>query len=110
MTLNNTSHLLCTKNDEYFVLTILWIIGGNLSVLTCIFGVFTNIFAIVVLTTNRMRKVSTNIYLLALAITNFLWLILFFIFYAFRLTIIVPPYLSDNPDNLYSTYNEFFHR
>lgn len=110
MTLNNTLHLSCNKTDEDFVLTILWIVGGNLSVLTCIFGFMTNIFAIMVLTTARMRKLSTNIYLLVLAIANLLWLILFFIFYALRLTIIVPSYLSDNHDSPYSIYNEFFHR
>ena len=110
MTSNNTVQVPCTKDDEHFVLTILWIIGGCTSVLTCILGFLTNIFSIIVLATKRLRKLSTNVYLIALAIVNLLWLILFFIFYAFRLTIIVPYYLSENHEHLDSVYQEFFQR
>jgi hypothetical protein len=57
-----------------------------------------------------MRTLSTNIYLIALAAVNLLWLILFFIFYALRLTIIVPYFMTENYENFYSTYHEIFHR
>lgn len=110
MTLNKTMKLSCTKDDENFVLIVLLIVGGWLSVITCILGLLANIFSIIVLSNKRMRILSTNIYLMALAIVNLLWLILFFIFYAVRLTIIVPYYLSENHQNLYSIYNQIFHR
>lgn len=100
----------CTKEDEHFVLMILLIIGGWSSVLTCILGLFANTFSIIVLMSKRMRTLSTNIYLIALAIVNLLWLVLFFLFYALRLTIVVPDFLAENPSNTYSICNQIFHR
>lgn len=110
MAWNKTTKVSCTKDDENFVLMVLLIIGGWSSVITCILGVLANTFSIIVLANKRMRILSTNIYLMALAAVNLLWLILFFIFYALRLTIVVPAFLSKNHQNLYSTYNQLFHR
>lgn len=108
--MNNATKSGCTKQDEDFVLKILLIVGGWSSVVTCILGLLANTFSIIVLSNRRMRILSTNIYLIALAVVNFLWLILFFIFYALRLTIIVPYFISENHENLYSNYNQMFHR
>jgi hypothetical protein len=110
MPLNNTFKLNCTKDDENFVLIILLIVGGWLSMITCLLGLFANIFSIIILVNKRMRTLSTNIYLIALAIVNILWLILFFTFYALRLSVIVPYFISENPEHLYSAYNQLFHR
>jgi hypothetical protein len=110
MALNNTTKLSCTKDDEEFVLTVLLIVGGWSSVITCILGLLANAFSIIILANKRMRTLSTNIYLIALAVVNLLWLILFFIFYALRLTIIVPYFISENHENIYSIYNQMFHR
>jgi hypothetical protein len=104
MALNNTTKLACTKDDENFVLMILLIIGGWSSVVTCILGLLANAFSIIILANKRMRTLSTNIYLIALAVVNLLWIILFFLFYALRLTIIVPYFISENHENLYSVY------
>jgi hypothetical protein len=110
MILNNTIKFTCTKEDENFVLTVLLIVGGWSSMITCILGLFANTFSIIVLANKRMRTLSTNTYLIALAIVNILWLILYLIFYALRLSIIVPYFISENHENLYSTYNQLFHR
>ncbi|CAF0803872.1 unnamed protein product [Rotaria sp. Silwood1] len=110
MTLNSTNSLVCTKEDENFVLLILLIVGGWSSVVTCILGLLGNTFSIIVLANKRMKTLSTNVYLIALAAVNLLWLILFFIFYALRFTIIMPYFISKNQENLYSIYNETFYR
>ncbi|CAF0919857.1 unnamed protein product [Rotaria sordida] len=110
MTLNNTYNLVCTKEDKDFVLIIRLIVGGWSSVVTCIFGLLGNTFSIIVLANKRMKVLSTNIYLIALAAVNLLWLILFFIFYALRLTIIIPYFISKNQENVHSFYNEMYHQ
>jgi len=110
MTFKNITKFSCSKNDENFVLMVLLIVGGWLSVITCILGLLANTFSILVLANKRMRTLSTNIYLIALATVNLLWLILFFIFYALRLSIIVPYFISENYENFYSIYNQIFHR
>jgi hypothetical protein len=108
MTLNNTTDLSCAKDDGDFVLSILYIVGGWSSVVTCILGILANTFSIIILSDKRMRTLSTNIYLITLAAVNILWLILFFIFYALRLTIVVPYLMSENHENVYSIYNQMF--
>ncbi|CAF2362088.1 unnamed protein product [Rotaria sp. Silwood2] len=110
MTLNNTNNLVCTKEDKNFVLIILLIVGGWSSVVTCILGLLGNTFSIIVLANKRMKTLSTNVYLIALAAVNLLWLILFFIFYALRFTIVIPFFISKNQENLYSIYNEMFYQ
>jgi hypothetical protein len=110
MTFKNITKFSCSKNDENFVLMVLLIVGGWLSVITCILGLLANTFSIIVLANKRMRTLSTNIYLISLAAVNLLWLILFFIFYALRLSIIVPYFISENYENFYSIYNQIFHR
>jgi hypothetical protein len=110
MTFNNTTNVACTKEDENFVLMVLLIVGGWSSIITCILGLLANAFSIIILANKRMRTLSTNIYLIALAAVNLLWLILFLIFYALRLTIIVPYFISKNEEDSYSIYNQIFHR
>jgi hypothetical protein len=110
MMLNNTTNPACTKDDVNFVLSILLIVGGWASTITCILGILANAFSIIILSHSRMRTLSTNIYLIALAGVNLLWLILFFVFYALRLTIIVPYFISENHEHLHSIYNQMFHR
>lgn len=110
MTSNKTTNHPCTDDDEYFVLIVSLIVGGWLSVVTCILGLLANTFSIIILAHKRMRTLSTNIYLIGLAAVNLLWLILFFMFYAFRFIIIIPSFISENEANLYSIYNEIFHR
>lgn len=104
------NRMTCTEEDEHFVLMILLIIGGWSSILTCILGLFSNTFSILVLMSKRMRNLSTNIYLIALALVNLLWLIFYFVFYALRFTVVVPGFLSENHANAYSIYNQIFHR
>jgi hypothetical protein len=110
MTLNNTTNFVCTKDDYKFVSNILLIVGGWSSVVTCILGLLANTFSIIVLANKRMRTLSTNIYLIALAAVNLLWLILFFLFSALRLTITVPYFASGSHENLYHIYNQTFDR
>jgi len=110
MILNNKTKFSCSKDDENFVLMVLFIVGGWLSVITCILGLLANTFSIIVLANKRMRTLSTNIYLIGLAAVNLLWLILFFIFYALRLSIIVPYFISENHETFYSIYHQMFHR
>ncbi|CAF4412854.1 unnamed protein product [Rotaria socialis] len=110
MTLNNTFNLVCTKKDEDFVLIFRFVIGGWLSIITCILGLLGNTFSIIVLANKRMRTLSTNVYLIALAVANLLWLILFFIFYAIRFTIIIPHFISKTQNNLYNNYDEIFYQ
>ncbi|UJR25698.1 hypothetical protein I4U23_007049 [Adineta vaga] len=110
MSLNNLTNFSCTNDDIHFVLNFGIIIGGWSSMITCILGLLANTFSIIILVQERMRTLSTNIYLIALAIVNFLWLILFFIFYALRLTLILPLFISSNNEDTYSTYNQIFHR
>ncbi|CAF0929919.1 unnamed protein product [Adineta steineri] len=110
MTPNNTTNVSCSDEDENFVLITLLIVGGWSSIITCILGLLANTFSIIILAHKRMRTLSTNIYLIALAVVNLLWLILFFLCYALRLTIIVPYFISENQENLHSIYNQIFHR
>jgi len=100
----------CTKEDEYFILRSLLIIGGWSSIVTCILGLIANTLSIIILMNRRMRNLSTNIYLTALGIVNLLWLIFYLVFYALRLTIVVPSFISANHTDSYSTYNQIFHR
>ena len=73
----------CSKDDEHFVLNVLLIVGGWSSLATCILGLLANTFSIIILANKRMRTLSTNIYLMALAAVNLLWLILFSYFLHF---------------------------
>jgi hypothetical protein len=110
MMLNSAIDRLCTSRDEDFVLLILLIIGGWASAITCILGLLANTFSIIVLTEKTMRRLSTNTYLIALAAVNFLWLALFSLFYAFRLTVVLPRIIWNTDDNFYNAYNQLFHR
>lgn len=108
MTLNHTNHLLCTENDEKIVFMFRLILGGWSSIVTCILSLLGNTFSIIVLANKRMRTLSTNVYLIALASVQLLWLILFFMIYAFRFTINVPYFISENQEILHQNYNEMF--
>ena len=110
MMLNSAIDRLCTSHDEDFVLLVLLIVGGWASTITCLLGLLANTFSIIVLTGKTMRRLSTNIYLIALAAVNFLWLALFFLFYAFRLTVILPSVIWNTNDTFYNAYNQLFHR
>ena len=82
MAMINTNNHSCPKVDEDFVLTVL-LVAGRSSIVTCLLGLLSNTVSIIVLANKRMRRSSTNIYLLALAIVNFLWLTLFLYFMPF---------------------------
>jgi hypothetical protein len=107
---NNTTSQSCTTDDTDFELVFKLIVGGWSSSIMCVLGLLANTFSIIILATKRMRTLSTNTYFMALAAVNILWLILFFIFYALRLIIIIPYFISENDENVYSIYNEMFHR
>ncbi|CAF4060862.1 unnamed protein product, partial [Rotaria magnacalcarata] len=110
MTLNNTFNVVCTEKDEDFVLIFRFVVGGWLSIITCTLGLLCNTFSIIVLVNKRMRTFSTNVYLIALAVANLLWLILFFIFYAIRFAIIIPHFISKTQNNSYNNYDEIFYQ
>ncbi|CAF0854550.1 unnamed protein product [Adineta ricciae] len=110
MPMNSATNLSCSDEDIRFVLTVALIVGGWSSIVTCVLGLLANTFSIIILAQQRMRSLSTNIYLIALAVVNFLWLVFFLIFYALRLTIILPSYISANDQQIFSVYNQMFHR
>ena len=108
MMLRNATDQLCKVEDDRFILKIFLIVGGWTSTISCLLGILTNAFSIVVLGNRMMRDLSTNIYLIALAVVNLLWLFLFLIFYALRFIIVIPfilPHLNEDP---YNAYNQFF--
>ena len=110
MMLNKATDQLCTMEDDQFVLTVILIVGGWASSIACVIGLFANTFSIIVLRHRTMRTQSTNVYLMALASANILWLIFFFIFYAFRFTLTVPHMISTDELEVYSAYDQFFQR
>ena len=107
---SESTHHICTFEDEQHVLLVQYVLGGWISSIVVLFGVLGNAFSIVILSNRRMRYLSTNIYLLSLSIVNFLWLILYFFVNALRFTLIVPKFLVSSDENDHHLYDDFVQR
>ena len=104
------SNLTCSRNDERHVLLVQYILGGWISSAVILFGLFSNGLSILVLSNQRMRHLSTNIYLLALSIVNLIWLILYFFINSLRFTLIVPKFLAHPGENVHHDYDDIIQR
>ncbi|CAF2640777.1 unnamed protein product [Rotaria sp. Silwood2] len=110
--MNNSDQnsLACSLSDERHVLHVQYILGGWISCIVVLFGIFSNGLSILVLSNCRMRYLSTNIYLLALSIVNLVWLMLYFGVNSFRFTLIVPKFLANREEDAYHEYDDFVQR
>ena len=111
--MTNTSHqgsVSCSPSDERHVLLVQYILGGWVSCVIVLFGIFSNGLSIVVLSNSRMRYLSTNIYLLALSAVNLAWLILYFGLNPVRFTLIIPKFLANAEKNVHHEYEDFIQR
>ncbi|CAF0918958.1 unnamed protein product [Rotaria sordida] len=110
--INNSdqNNLACSLSDERHVLYVQYILGGWISSVVVLFGIFSNGLSILVLGNSRMRYLSTNIYLLALSIVNLVWLMLYFGVNSFRFTLIVPKFLANRDEDAYHGYDDYVQR
>jgi uncharacterized protein YybS (DUF2232 family) len=106
---NQNDHV-CTLSDERHVLLVQYILGGWISSVVVLFGIFSNGISILILGNHRMRRLSTNIYLLALSIVNLVWLILYLFVNSLRFTLIVPKFLANTDENDHHEYDDFIQR
>ena len=100
----------CSGTDERYVLLVQYILGGWISSIVVFFGIFSNGLSILILGNQRMRYLSTNIYLLALSIVNLIWLLLYLFVNSLRFTLIVPKFLANNDENDHHAYDDFIQR
>ncbi|CAF0727036.1 unnamed protein product [Didymodactylos carnosus] len=100
----------CTPADENFILKIQLYLGGWTSLFICLFGLMGTFISILVFGNTRMRTLSTNTYLLALSITNFIWLLLYIITQALRFILIIPNFIEHNDEKRVSVYNQLYDR
>jgi uncharacterized protein YybS (DUF2232 family) len=100
----------CSRTDERHVLLVQYILGGWISCVVVLFGIFSNGISILVLGNSRMRRLSTNIYLLGLSIVNLIWLILYLFVNPIRFTLIVPKFLANSDENDHHEYDDFIQR
>ena len=107
---NNTHQNSCSLSDERHVLLVQYILGGLVSCVVVLFGIFSNGISILILGNHRMRHLSTNIYLLALSIVNLVWLILYLAVNSLRFTLIVPKFLANSDENDHHAYDDFIQR
>jgi hypothetical protein len=100
----------CSLTDERHVLIVQYILGGWISSFVVLIGLFNNGLSILILGNQRMRYLSTNIYLLALSIVNLIWLILYLLINSLRFTLIVPKFLANIGGNVHHEYDECIQR
>lgn len=100
----------CTLADERHVLLVQYILGGWISIIIGLFGVFSNGLSILILGNQRMRYLSTNVYLLALSIVNLIWLLFYFFVNSLRFTLIVPKFLASLDENDHHEYDDLIQR
>lgn len=100
------SNYTCSPSDERHVLLVQYILGGWISSIIVLFGLFSNGFSIAVLANQRMRHLSTNVYLLALSFVNLIWLILYLFMNSLRFTLIVPKFLAHPDENVHHAYDD----
>jgi hypothetical protein len=111
--MTNTSdqnNYICSRADETHVLLVQYYLGGWISCVVVLFGIFSNGLSILILGNRRMRHLSTNIYLLALSIVNIIWLILYLFVNSFRFTLIIPKFLVNSDENDHHEYDDFIQR
>lgn len=85
----------CGDSDDRHVLLVQYILGGWISCVIVLIGICSNGLSILILGNQRMRYLSTNIYLLALSIVNLIWLILYLAVNSVRFTLIAPKFLAN---------------
>lgn len=112
---NMTNHTdrnnhVCSLSDERHVLLVQYILGGWISSIIVLFGIFSNGISILILGNRRMRHLSTNVYLLALSIVNLIWLILYLFVNSLRFTLIIPQFLANSDDDDHHQYDDFIQR
>jgi len=100
----------CSPTDEKHVLLVQYVLGGWISILIVLFGIFSNGLSILILGNQRMRYMSTNIYLLALSIVNLIWLLFYLFANSLRFTLIVPKFLANSHENDHHEYDDFIQR
>jgi hypothetical protein len=104
------NNYVCSPSDERHVLLVQYILGGWISCVIVLFGIFSNGLSILILSNSRMRHLSTNIYLLALSIVNLVWLIFYLVVNPVRFTLIVPQFLANRHENNHHEYDDFIQR
>lgn len=107
---NSSQSAVCTPAEERQILLVQYIFGGWITSFLVLFGVFGNMFSIFVLSNRRMRYLSTNIYLLALSITNLAWLSLYFFVSSLRFTLIIPSFLQSSDEQPSHIYDDVIQR
>jgi hypothetical protein len=107
---NNSHQSGCSHSDERHVLHVQYILGGWISCVIVLFGIFSNGLSILILGNHRMRHLSTNIYLLALSFVNLVWLILYLAVNSLRFTLTVPTFLASSGEDEYHEYDDFIQR
>jgi len=100
----------CSLSDERHVLLVQYILGGWISCVIVLFGIFSNGISILILGNRRMRYLSTNIYLLVLSCANLIWLILYLFINSLRFTLIVPKFLANLDENDHHEYDDVIQR
>ncbi len=112
MTNNHTdqNNYTCSPTDERHVLIVQYILGGWISTIVVLIGLFSNGLSILILANQRMRFLSTNIYLLALSIVNLIWLLLYLFINSLRFTLIVPKFLANIGGNVHHEYDDCIQR
>jgi hypothetical protein len=100
----------CSLSDERHVLIVQYVLGGWISCVIILVGIFSNGLSILILGNHRMRHLSTNIYLLALSIVNLVWLILYLAVNSVRFTLIIPKFLANQNENDHHVYDDFIQR
>ncbi|CAF0720379.1 unnamed protein product [Adineta steineri] len=101
------SNYACSHSDEQHVLLVQYILGGWISCIIVLIGIFSNGLSILILGNHRMRYLSTNIYLLALSIVNLVWLILYLTVNSMRFAMVIPKFQASSHENDFHEYDDF---
>ena len=107
---SNQNYHVCTRADEKNVLLVQYILGGWISNIIVLFGIFSNGLSILILGNQRMRYLSTNVYLLALSIVNLIWLLFYLFVNSLRFILIVPKFLANLDANPHHEYDDLIQR